>query len=79
MYENLYRRTKAHFDNTLMLAATFMDPRYRSFKFIKDQNERDVARFKAQAYIKMVYANIFKYEFILKLTLGQFYLNKFYS
>jgi len=42
------------------LAATFMDPRYRSLRFIKDQTERDVSKFKAMSYIKGVYANIIR-------------------
>jgi len=54
MFESLYERTKGHFNNVLMLASTFMDPRYRSFKFIKDQSERDLAKFKAMNYIKSV-------------------------
>lgn len=55
MYKNLYERTKTHFTNSIMLAATFMDPRYRNLKFIKDQVDRDSAMFKAAAYIKNVY------------------------
>ena len=54
MFASLYERTKGHFNNVLMLASTFMDPRYRSFKFIKDQSERDLAKFKAMNYIKSV-------------------------
>jgi len=34
MFNDLADRTEKHFDNPIMLAATFMDPRYRSFKFI---------------------------------------------
>ena len=59
MYDNLYDRTSLLFENPIMLAATFMDPRYRSLKFIKDQNQRDLATFRAQAYIKSVYGTSF--------------------
>lgn len=60
MFDNLNDRTTKHFENRLMLAATFMDPRYRNFKFIKDQSDRDIAIFRAEAYIKSVFANKFR-------------------
>ena len=63
MFNSLSDRTKDHFKNALMLAATFMDPRYRSFRFIKDQEERDMAKFKAMAYIKGVYGNLIRQLF----------------
>ncbi len=60
MSDSLYERTKDYFANSLMLAATFMDPLYRSLRFIKDQAELDVSKFKAMSYIKGVYANIIR-------------------
>ncbi len=44
----------------MMLASTYMDPRYRTLKFIKDQGERDIASFKAANYIKTVFRNRFR-------------------
>ena len=58
MSENLAKRTDGYFKNPIIIAATFMDPRYRSMKFIKDQNERDTTVFKALSYIKKVYLSI---------------------
>lgn len=58
MFENLQERAIPLYDNQMLLAATFMDPRYRTLKFIKDQKERDEAKSKAYAYIKSVYRNI---------------------
>ena len=60
MFTSLNTRTSKHFSNSLMLAATFMDPRYRSFKFIKDQSERDLGMFRAQKYIKTVYSDLYR-------------------
>ena len=59
MFNDLSDRTKIHFENPIMLAATFMDPRFRSFKFIKDQSDRDLALYRAKAYIKTAYSYIF--------------------
>ena len=57
MKDNLETRTKTYFKNKLLLAATFMDPRFRSLKFIKDQAERDQALYDSSAYIKNIYNN----------------------
>lgn len=60
MYDNLFQRTEDHFKNPIMLAATFMDPRYRNLKFIKDRTEREVAIQRAKSYIYNVYKNIIR-------------------
>jgi hypothetical protein len=62
MFDDLESRTISNFNNLLMLASTFMDPRYRSFRFIKDQNQRDLATFKAKSYIKSSYNNYHRYN-----------------
>ena len=58
MKVDLIDRTTKYFNNKLLLAATFMDPRYRSFQFIKDEQKRDKSLFEASAYIK----NLYKYK-----------------
>jgi len=57
MHDNLVDRTRPYFKNNLLLAATFLDPRYRSLMFIKDQNDRDRALFEASSYVKGIYRN----------------------
>ena len=52
MKDNLEDRAKTYFNKKLLLSDTFMDPRYKSLKFIKDQAERDQALFEASSYIK---------------------------
>ncbi len=42
MHDNLVDRTRPYFKNNLLLAATFLDPRYRSLMFIKDQNDSSI-------------------------------------
>lgn len=61
MFENLQTRTANSFENSLMIAATFLDPRYRNLKFIKNQYDRDIASFKAHKYIKNIYMSKFRY------------------
>ena len=63
MFEDLNERTLINFKNPLMLAATFMDPRYRNLRFIKDSNQRDMAKFIAQGFIKNSYRTIFRFDF----------------
>ncbi len=67
MFNDLADRTEKHFDNPIMLAATFMDPRYRSFKFIKDQDDRDKATFRAQSYIKSLHGQDTKLKIFYNL------------
>ena len=52
MHDDLNRRTKTYFDNNLLLTATYLDPRYRSLSFIKDEYTRNKALFDASSYIK---------------------------
>lgn len=56
MHDDLKDRTKTYFDNKLLLAATYMDPRYRSLLFIKDNNTRNRALFDASSYIKTLFS-----------------------
>ena len=56
MREDLSERAEeAYFKNPLLLAATYMDPRYRSFTFISDANERGLKIFSALQFIKTCY------------------------
>ena len=55
MHDDLKDRTKTYFDNKLLLTATYLDPRYRSLLFIKDENIRNRALFDASSYIKSLY------------------------
>ena len=52
MRKDLETRTKTYFENPLLVAATFMDPRYRNLKFIASQEKRDKAFTTATTYIK---------------------------
>ena len=52
MHDDLQDRTKTYFDNKLLLTATYLDPRYRSLSFIKDELKRNQAFFDASSYIK---------------------------
>ena len=54
MQNDLKVRSQVYFENSILIAATFMDPRYRSFKFIEDQDKRDQTFSIAYNYIKNV-------------------------
>jgi hypothetical protein len=65
MANDLTDRTKKYFNYFyLIVASTFMDPRYKKFKFIKDQYDRDILHFK-EKIVKIII--ILKY---LKNILG---------
>jgi hypothetical protein len=55
MADDLEYRSKRYLSNDLMVAAPFMDPRYKKFKYIQDQDLRDLLQFRAKKYIKCVY------------------------
>ena len=55
MSDKLDDRSKPYFKNVILVTACFMDPRYRSLKFIKDQSDRDQAFYDAMRYIKNAY------------------------
>ena len=55
MHDDLKDRTKTYFYNKLLLAATFMDPRYRSLSFIKEETARIRSLFDATLFIKTLY------------------------
>ena len=55
---DLNTRTKVYFDNPLLVSATFMDPRFRSLKFIADLTKRDLAFTTATSYIRNVSSKI---------------------
>jgi hypothetical protein len=40
MHDDLSERTKDYFNIPMVISATFLDPRYRNFHFIKDDKER---------------------------------------
>ena len=58
MHDDLLDRSSINFQNNILLAAAFSDPRYRSLAFIKDHNERDKALHSAQYYIKRIFNKI---------------------
>jgi zinc finger BED domain-containing protein 1 (E3 SUMO-protein ligase ZBED1) len=55
MYDDLYSRTRPYFANVQLISATFLDPRYRSFKFIKEAGDLDKKLFEAKSYIKTLF------------------------
>jgi hypothetical protein len=55
MADDLEKRAQPYFKNHLLIAATFLDPRYRNLKFIPDQEKRDQMTFKAKQYIKTIH------------------------
>ena len=64
MYNDLEERTKEHFTNPMVICATFLDPRYRKFHFIKDEKERENFINKAKNYIISTYLTKFKSKII---------------
>ena len=60
MHDDLADRTRAHFDNQMVIAATYLDPRYKKFRFVKDEVDRDRMIKKAQNYIKSTYLTKFQ-------------------
>jgi hypothetical protein len=60
MHDDLERRTTEYFSNPLVICATYLDPRYRKFKFIKDEKKRIEYLEKAKLYIKSTYFAKFK-------------------
>jgi hypothetical protein len=52
LHDDLFDRTREYFNNSIVIAATYLDKRYRNFQFIKDQKERDIFINKAITYIK---------------------------
>ena len=60
MHDNLFDRTREYFNNSTVMAATFLDPRYRKFKFIKDEKERKTILTTAKDYISSTYLSKFK-------------------
>jgi hypothetical protein len=52
LHHDFSSRTEAYFKNISCITATYLDPRYKKFKFIADTNERDAMIFKAKQYIK---------------------------
>ena len=60
MHDDLFDRTRDYFNNSMVIAATFLDPRYKKLKFIKDEKERAVTIAKAKSYISSTYLDKFK-------------------
>ncbi|RNA33178.1 zinc finger BED domain-containing 4-like [Brachionus plicatilis] len=52
MYNDLMDRCDVFFDNDLITAASFLDPRFKKFHFVKDDKKRDKLLSKAKNYIK---------------------------
>jgi hypothetical protein len=55
MKEDLEDKTKCFFENSMVLSATFLDPRYRKFHFIKDDTERQLMIATAKSFIVNTY------------------------
>jgi len=55
MKDDLEERTKFFFTNPMVISATFLDPRYRKFHFIKDDIEKQTFISKAKSYIVNTY------------------------
>jgi hypothetical protein len=55
MAKDLYDRSRPFFKNQLFIAASFLDPRYKKFKFIKSQFERDFLHSMAKQYIRSIH------------------------
>ena len=60
MYQDLLARSESYFKNTFIIAASYLDQRYKKFLFIKDQNERDLFIYKAITFIKNTCLSKFK-------------------
>ena len=60
MKDDLEERTKFFFTNPMVISATFLDPRYRKFHFIKDDIEKQTFISKAKSYIVNTYLAKFK-------------------
>ena len=55
MKDDLEERTKFSFTNPMVISATFLDPRYRKFHFIKDDIEKQTFISKEKSYIVNTY------------------------
>jgi hypothetical protein len=55
MADDLEERAKPYFANQLLIASTFLDPRYKKFKFVSCPEKRDAMFFKAKNYIKLIH------------------------
>jgi hypothetical protein len=51
MHDDLYDRSREYFNDQMITGATFLDPRYRNFRFIKDDHERKKALKAVKTYI----------------------------
>ena len=60
MKNDLEDRTEIFFTNSMVISATFLDPRYRRFHFIKDQNQRESFVNKTKRYIISTYLAKFR-------------------
>ena len=62
MHNDLEDRTKEYFSNPLVICATYLDPRYRRFSFVKDDTKRKEFISKAYSYIKSTFFTKFKVD-----------------
>ena len=60
MHDDLSDRSREYFKNPIITAATFLDPRYRMLRFIKDETERKATLKNVKAYIISTYMEKFK-------------------
>ena len=50
-FDDLTDRSQVFFDHTLVITATFLDHRFKKFKFVKDQSQRELFLKKAKSHI----------------------------
>ena len=60
MFIDIEKRTSDYFNKEILIASSFLDPRFKSFNFFKDDKERDKKKFLALNYIKKIYINYFR-------------------
>ena len=63
MFNELTDLTAPYFQSPLLKASCFMDLRFRSLKFIKDDGERDAAMYSAKSYIKSLFQRMSRDEY----------------
>lgn len=55
MYNDLTDRCEVYLQDDLIIAAAFLDQRYKNFHFIKDDEKRELLLLRAKNFVKQVY------------------------
>ncbi len=63
LYHDFLSRTFEYFNNIFCITASYLDPRYKKFKYISD-NKKDEYTFKAKSYIKDFSKNFIQKDII---------------